>query len=457
MSTSAITSIPLDLRKELGNYYVPWGLSERICNKMSSHGAQHLHKRVQVLPTDPEWRFIWRYFHYDKPNKYRIKRIYCISRIQQQQAFELSLSSIEREAKIFQRTWNQESRYTQRAQAIELWKQTSDIFSPFCVMKDNEIENFEYAKVIPLWHISSKAICNSGSESSFVYFGKTSETESQNNGYDFSENGIYFTNSARYASDVYNEENLFLVWVSMKEPFPIVGDSKTDIETFKETYKDYNAYYVPVKSINYSDNDANLCSSAEEKPHCDEFVVFYKSQTLPRFYVELEVELPYVPSDAPQIVDELISHFMKLLQNPNVDRDQKLRNYLCKELELLLNLGGYNYLEERHRIIYEQLKQLLDSQGKVNKQVSCALRETQNSAPIVSPLPQLNRSNTSSTYGTFVSTRSYDIPDDFTPIINTAYVSCNQVSFYPSASDIAFGKSRLGEVFWMHRNGTTSS
>ena len=444
MTTSAIKSIPLDLRKELSDYHTPWGISDRICNKMRSHGAQVLYKKIQVLPTDPEWRFIWRYFHHDKPNQYRIKRIYCINKIQQQQAFELNLSSLEREAKTFQPTWRQEPRATQRAQAIELWRQTSGIFSPFSVMKGNERENFEYAKIIPLWYISSKAVCNSGSESDFVYFGKTSE--SQNNGYDFSENGIYFTNSARYASDVYNEKNLFLAWVSMKEPFPIVGDYKTDIETFKETYKDYNAYYVPVTSINSSDNDENRHYSIEEKPHCDEFVVFHKSQTLPCFYVELEVELPYVFSDTPQFVNELIPHFMKLLQNPNVDSDQKLRNYLCKELELLLTLEGDNYLEERQSAVYEQIKQLLDSQGKVNMQVSCALTETNNFDPIISQLPQPTRSSTSSTSDALVSSQTCDMSASFTPT-NATTVSSNQVRFYPSVSEIAFGKADWERFF----------
>ena len=382
MSIAAIKPIPVDFRKELHDYYIPLGISDRIFNEMKQQEVQGNYKKVQVLPTDPEWRFVCRYFHHDKPNKYGIKRIYCIYKIQQQRAFELNLSSIEREAKTFQPTWNQEPRVTQRTQAIELWKQTADVFSPFAIMKDNERENFEYVKILPLWYVRSKSVWNSESETGFIYFGKTSE--SQNN--DFSENGIYFTNSARYASDVYSEKDLFLSWVSMKEPFPIIGDSKTDIENFKEKYKDYNAYYVPVTSISYSDNDANMCYSTKGKPRCEEFVVFHKSQTLPRFWVELELELPYIPSDTPQFVNELIPHLMKLLQNPNVDIDKKLRNYLCRELGSLLNRKEDDYLEERHKAMYEKLKQLLDSQGKVNMQLSRALMEA-SKATVTAPSP----------------------------------------------------------------------
>ena len=386
MSITTITPIPLDIRKELSSYNFPLEFSGRIFNKMDSQVVQDVYKKVQVLPTDPEWGFIWRYFHNDKPNQYRIKSIYCINRIRQQQAFELNLSAIDREAKNFQPTWSREPRSTQREQVIELWQQTANIFSPFSIMKNDEIEHFEYAKIIPLWHISSKSVFNSGSESDFIYFGKIPESESQNNGYDFSENGIYFTNSARYASDIYNEKNLFLAWVAMKEPFPFFGDSKTDIENFKETYKDHNAYYAPVISINYSNN---------ENPRCDEFVVFHKSQTLPRFYVELEVELPYVPSDTPQFVNELIPHIMQLLQNQNVDDDQDLRNYLCIELETLLTLKEHDYLEEKHKTMYEQLNQLLDPQGKVNKQITLALTGAPQASTVTSPFTQLTTTTSS--------------------------------------------------------------
>ena len=372
MSISDIQPIPLNIRKELYDCHILLRVSDRIFNEMKNQEVQGSYKKVQVLPTDSEWRFVWRYFHHDKPNKYGIKRIYCINKIQQQQTFELNLSYIEREAKAFQPTWDQESRVSQRAQAIELWKQIADIFSPFATKKTDERKNFEYVKIMPLWHVRSKSVRNS--ESSFIYFGKTSQSKSQNN--DFSENGIYFTNSARYVTDVCNEKDLFLAWVSMKEPFPIIGDSKTDIENFKETYKNYNAFYVPVTSINYSGNDANICYFTKGKPRCDEFVVFHKSQTLPRFWVELEVELTYIPSDTPQFVNELISHIMKLLQNPNVDRDTKLHNYLCRELGILLNRKEDDYLEERHEAMYDKLKQVLDSQGMIDIQVRDALTGT---------------------------------------------------------------------------------
>ena len=437
MSISYARSIPLNIRKELYDYNIPLRVSDRIFNEMKNQGVQGNYKKVQVLPTDHEWRFVWKYFHHDKPNKYGIKRIYCINKIQQQQAFELNLSSIEREAKTFQPTWNQESRVTQRAQAIELWKQTADVFSPFANIKSNERENFEYVKIMPLWHIRSKSVCNSESETGFIYFGKTSESQNK----DFSENGIYFTNSARYATDIYNEKDLFLAWVSMKEPFPIIGDSKTDIENFQEKYKDYNAYYVPVTSINHSDKDVSTCYSSKGKPRCDEFVVFHKSQTLPYFWIEIEVELPYIPSDTPEHVNELIPHFMKLLQNHNVDRYKKLRNYLCRELGILLTCKEDDCLEERHKTMYEQLKQILDSQGKVNRQLSRALLGTSQAT--------FTAQSTQQTESTTNTSENLVFLQSFPPNHSMSFPSMPkaQAEVYPCIPDIAFGKAEWEKYF----------
>ena len=447
MSTTDIQSMPLNIRKELHDYDIPLGTSDRIFREIKRQDMQGNYKKVQVFPTDPEWRFVWRYFHHDKPNKYVIKRIYCIYKKKQQKDFELNLSSIEREAKTFKLAWGQESRSAQRAQAIELWKQTTDIFSPFGIMEANGRKNFRHVKIMPLWHVSSKSVCNSGSESGFIYFGKTPESESQNNDYDFSESGIYFTNSARYASDVYNEKVIFLTWVSMKEPFPIVGDSKTDIETFKKTYRDYNAYYVPV-TLNYSDNDASICYSTKEKPRCDEFVVFHKSQTLPCFLVELEVELPYTPSEAPQFVNELIQHIMKLLQNPNVDRDQQLRTYLYRRLGILLTLQEDDCLEERHKCMYEKLKKILDSQGKVNSQVSYALTGTPK-ANISTPYPQPIKSVTPSPFNNIVSPQPFPAKHSISLSAMPTVPSKLKVQgkIFPSASSIAFGKADWEKYF----------
>ena len=466
MSITDIQSIPLDIRKELSDPNIPWGISKRIFNEMKSQDATGSYKKVQVLPTDPEWRFVWRYFHKDKPNNYGIKKIYCIHEIHQQKFFEFNLSSVERKAFTFKPNWYEEPRAKQREKAIERWKQSANIFSPFSTMEtDGRTRTWKNVKILPLWHGSCKEMCESVAKAGFVYFGKISLGGSISESIDegLFGNGIYFTNSARCASDICSRGHILLAWISMREPFPIVGDpSQIDMKKIKGkgAYKTYNAHYIPVTSINPSDPYEAIYypTKENETPHCDEFVVFNKSQTLPRFWVELEVELPYVPSDTPQCVNELIPHLTKLLQNPNVNRDQKLRNFLCRELEALLNLEENDYFEERNETMYEQLQHVLDSQGESNRRVSRALTES-SQAPVTTPSPQPIQSATSALSNNLVS------PQPFPPK-HTIPIEPKQQSFLlseptdsissqlkvqdkvcPSIPYIAFGKSEWGKYF----------
>ena len=440
MSITSIQPIPLDIRKELSDPHIPWGINKRIFNEMKSQETSG-YKKVQVLPTDPEWRFVWRYFHQDKPNRYNIKKIYCIYEKHQQQAFELNLSSIEREASTFQPTWCQEPRAKQRAKTIERWKQSANIFSPFfSVGADGKRTVWKNAKILPLWYGSSEKMCKSIATSGFVNFEKISLGSSASESIDegFFGRGIYFTNSARYASDIYSKGHILLAWVSMKEPFPMLGDHcQIDMKAIKGAYKDYNAHYIPVTSINLSNPYATTYHPTKENetPHCDKCVVFNKSQTLPRFWIELELAFPYVPSsDTPQFVHELIPHLMKLLQNPNVYSNQKLRNYLFKELELLLAFGENNCLEKRHLIMYEHLKYILDSQGKVNSQISHALVKTTQATTVTTPAPLPTQSTT-------LHQANLSSPQHFP---NSHPISLKVQAVIPS---IAFGKADWEKYF----------
>ena len=95
------TPIPLDIRKELPDPLTPWGISQRVFDEMKTSSDPSLkYKKCQVLPSDPEWRFVWRMFHHDKPRRYGIKSIHCVHDRHQLGAFEMHLSQIEREADI---------------------------------------------------------------------------------------------------------------------------------------------------------------------------------------------------------------------------------------------------------------------------------------------------------------------------------------------------------------------
>ena len=443
MSITTIQSIPLDIRKDLSAPHIPWRINKRIFDEMKSQTTGN-YRKVQVLPTDPEWRFVCRYFHQDKPNHFGIKKVYCIDEKHQQQAFEFNLSYIEKETTNFKPTWYNDPRASQRAKAIERWKQSANVFSPFFTMGAyGRRRTWKEVKILPLWHGSNSRECEAIATSGFVHFGEISPEDAvaENTNKGFFCNGIYFTNSARYAADIYSQGHLILAWVSMKEPFPIVGDpDQVDMKAIQEEdYKDYNALYIPITSINPSDpyETTYYPTKENEITHCDEFVVFHKSQALPRFWIELEIELPYAPSNSPQFVNELIPHITKLLQNPNVDNDQRLRNFLCKELGSLLALEGDAYLEERHETMYEQLRQVLDSQGKVNIQVSRILTGTPQATTLIPSLPQPTQSIPPS--NNLVTPQSFSKPEVPPEPIQP------QVS--PSIHPIAFGKDEWIKYF----------
>ena len=178
-----------------------------------------------------------------------------------------------------------------------------------------------------------------------------------------------------------------MAWVSMREPFPVVGDpTKADMAALrgKGAYKHYNTHYVPVVPTSLDPTCPIYYPCQEgEAPLCDELVVFQKAQALPRFWVELEVELPYLmsPSEVPLFVNELIPHLLKVLRHPQVDRDQKLRNRLNAELSILFTLAPDDYLEEKHTTLFDLLTQLIDKSGKAQSDRTKTTRRRGTSTP----------------------------------------------------------------------------
>jgi len=405
------TPLPANLHQELPDPKIPWKISDRIMEEIKGQKGVSF-KKVEVRPTDPEWRFIWKYFHHDKPSGYDIGRIYCLHERHQVQAFELNLSSQEREADKFAPTWKKEPRAKQRAKAISRWHTATDPFSPFQTMEsDGRRRTWKKTKVLPLWHGSSKEVCESVGESGFMFFGKqslgtkkSSDPKSTDDG--FFGSGIYFTNSARYAADIYSQGHILLGWISMREPFPVVGDAKQqDMQTLRGrgAYKHYNAHYVPVHPEDKTPSCAMYypCKS-KESAYCDEVVVFQKAQTLPRFWVELQPSILHLIQieEEPQCVSELLPHVHVMLQHPAVDRDQKSRKALNAALEKLMQLPGDDYLDDHNLdTLYPKLQQLLVA-GKVNRSIAKELSSSSSATTAVTSqqatMPQAKPITTSS-------------------------------------------------------------
>ena len=396
--------LPPGLRQDLPDPWMPWKISDRVFHSLVAP-ANSPYKKTQVLPTDPEWRFVWRYFYQDKPISYGIKRIHCIHNASLSAIFEAGLIAQERESKtpIFRASWDQEPRAPQRAEAIDRWKTSVEAFSPFKTEdSDGRIHTWTETKVLPLWHGSSAEKVSAISELGYTFFGKVAlpgaAAGSTDDGYFGS--GIYFTDSARYAADIYskgNPGNMMLSWVSMREPFPVVGDlAQEDMQTLrgKGAYKQYNAHYVPVVPklvrVKTPQDLANLAQapisndpscpfyypcSPGEAPYCAEVVVFQKSQTLPRFWIELCPEHPGVGnlSINPKLVEDLIPHLFKVLEHPEVDTDKKLRTLFAQELSKLLKANLDDDLTVPQETLFGMMKTLLDTAGKINKAARQAL------------------------------------------------------------------------------------
>lgn len=392
---SAVTS-PLDpkLRLELPDPLIPWALSPETFAKMACPTKETTYKVAQLFPTDPEWNFVWHHFHHQKPTKYSLGKVLVVHDRHQQQAFEQHLSAQERGAAKFPPNWQEEPRAAQRAQVIQLWQKSVSLFSPFESMEsDGRRRSWQATKVLPLFHGTKKEICHSICESGHTFFGKISLSQiagaphSTDDGYFGS--GIYFTNSARYAADIYSQGHLLISWVSMREPFPFVGDpTQEDMSKLRGHghYKDYNAHYIPVTSLDPTDPNCPEYHPTQEGqlPTYDEYVVFHPTQTLPRFWIHLIVDAIFLKtiSAQPQHVEDLIPHLMTLLQNPHVDADRRLRRYLNEKLEFLLKQTPDEYLDELELdTLFQDLQTLIDATGKVNRAAAKALMAAKSSVP----------------------------------------------------------------------------
>jgi hypothetical protein len=376
------------LRLALPDPEVPLEISGRIFSQMDTHskGKPLTFSKVEVLPSDPEWGFVWLHFHHDKPTKHRIGRVYCVYQGHKQRVFEQNLQSIEDEATTFPPTWDQEPRADQRAEVIQRWNEATREFFPFKTQETGKRRSWQAVRLLPMWHGSSPSACDAISKTGFMFFGRpkigSSDTVAPGATDDgYFGRGIYFTNSARYAA-LYSRGAVMMAWTATRTPFPVVGDTlQQDMKQLRGGghHKDYNAHYIPVRPLEMNADCVEYYpANSGSSPVCDELVVFQKSQALPRFWVELavdELSLMQVSAKAPKHVEDLIPHLMQLLEQPIVYEDKKARNMLNIVLEQLMQLPGDDYLEgSDYEELYSKLKQLIVG-GKVNKVVAQELSQ----------------------------------------------------------------------------------
>ena len=220
--------IPAGLKQLLPQPNSPWHISPDALKRMPQDANRF--KKWELVPTDPETQFVVRYFLQMKPHNYAIGKIFCIHHPFHTQGFEAELINIDEEATKFLPRWNTEEGVEQKKGVIERWKSQAAGFDPLEITLEGQKTSLAAAKVLPLWHGSSEAKCESICSSGFTYFGKhhffdahadAGPASSTDLGYFGS--GIYFTNSARYAA-LYSNGYLLLSWVSMREPYPVIND-----------------------------------------------------------------------------------------------------------------------------------------------------------------------------------------------------------------------------------------
>jgi hypothetical protein len=394
--------LPGNLKSQLPNPQTPWNVSSPLFSRIQAQASDQPFKLCEVLSSDPDFNFILKYFEHQKPPGYSIKRVVCIHNPDHTQMFESTLKNMEREAgnPVFAPKGKDEEPKTDRARVLARWETQASQFSPVEIKSSNsrQPDKCSKAKVLPLWHGSSPEVCQSVCTSGFTYFGKQhyfdesaskGNTHSTDKGYFGS--GIYFTNSAQYASKYSLQGCLILAWVSMREPYPVVNDKPhpeegSDMKKLKgqKHYQNYNAHLIPVASIRPQDPQCLIYYPCykDQPPAWDEFVVFEKAQTLPRFWIEVGVDFPKVALSDLETAGELLTLLLSLLDKPEVQNHVALSQMLQAKANLMLEQAETHPLGLEEQKFLKLAKRLQPEGEKLsNATVSMLLKMGASSPP----------------------------------------------------------------------------
>ncbi len=396
-----VTAPMPELQPFLPNPDTPWMVSAGLFQRVQAANDVGGYKKCPINSSDPEWAFILRYFNWQKPHNRCIKNAYCIHNPRATQQFEGSIPGLEQEAAnpFFAPKWQQEEDLPLRQKVNQRWQTMTAPYSPFIIPGSNKRKDiYQNVKVLPLWHGTKAAICNSICQTGFAYFGKHQlikggTKKDQNTDVGYFGSGIYFSNSASYGADIYSDGNIFLAWVSMRDPYPVVANvacrppnKPKDMEKLEGlgAYLNYNAHYIPVISINPANKSCAVyypCSTNQE-PMCDEIVVFQKSQTLPRFWLELDIELPKNPTEAKATIGTLLQKVLDLIESEEVKQDPNLIKILTEKANILIILDSNQTIPAQEQEFCLWAMQLLDQTGKVRNFVGKKLLGMQATSPI---------------------------------------------------------------------------
>jgi len=393
------------IRQFLPNPETPWLVSPQVFQRIQATGITNGYKKCPITSNDPEWAFILRYFEWKKPTNRCIRAVHCIHSPNATQNFQSNIPTIDQQAKspAFSPKWQQEEDVHLRQKVNRRWKAMTDPYSPVTVPGGNSRkDSYAHTKILPLWHGTKAAVCHSICQTGFTFFGKhqllqEGKKDENNTDTGYFGAGIYFTNSARYAAEVYSDGNLLLAWVSMREPYPVVAnapnlypDKPKDMKKLEGlgAYQNYNAHHIPIVSVKPDNPSCSIyypCSQTEQ-PQCDEIVVFQPSQTLARFWIEVEIELPK-SLEVQLTIGAFLQKVLDLLEAQAIQQDIGLTKALEDKAKLLIVLDPNKTIPDQDAEFCRWAMQLLDSAGKVRTFVSKQLLIPQ--IPFSSPAPQV--------------------------------------------------------------------
>jgi hypothetical protein len=395
---------PTNLKSQLPNPRTPWNVSLTLFGRIQAQASDQPFKLCEVLSSDPDFNFILKYFEHQKPPGYSIKRVVCIHNSVHTQVFEGTLKNMELECNnsVFAPKGKDEEPKADRARVLTRWEIQASQFTPVEIKSSNsrQPDNCSKAKVLPLWHGSSELVCKSVCSSGFTSFGKhhyfdESASQGSNKSTDkgYFGSGIYFTNSASYAI-MYGSGHLLLSWVSMREPYPVVNDKPhpqkgSDMIKLggKEHYQNYNAHFIPVTSIRPQDPkclEYYPCYN-DQQPAWDEFVVFEKAQTLPRFWIEIGVDFPKVVLSDLGTAGELLTLLLSLLDKPEVQNHAALSQMLQAKANLMLEHAETHPLGLEDQKFLKLAKRLQPEGEKLSSATVSMLLKMGASAPPTPP------------------------------------------------------------------------
>ena len=135
--------IPLELKNLASHPATPWKVSDPLFNRSQNIPWGSISfKKCEVLPSDPEFKFVMHFFKQQKPPYYSIKKIHFILNPSLNQMFEAKLKTIDLEGQnpLFNAKLDEPK--GEREKTLERWRKISNIFSPLELQESSALLSF---------------------------------------------------------------------------------------------------------------------------------------------------------------------------------------------------------------------------------------------------------------------------------------------------------------------------